>query len=308
MTRDRCRSCGRAFAFDPKDTPSNPNKVTDKRFQSIIRNVSARETISFTERQVYYEFDGQVHRWRHRFGRIFRRARRARTDPALVRRYCYRWRGVHGTIPGLLGGVPGVDVLPVPPWPDLTSYSFERVLVTESAEVAAMLVANNVHFEQNCAILSADGYPVGLADSLLAMLRRNPRLQVYVVHDASPAGCSLPLTLRQADWFPGDGTTVFDLGLLPRHVLARRLYSVTGAPAALPDTISQKLTPRETTWLEQGNTSELEAIRPSLLIRGIVRGFARRLEDEPGVEPRRRDDSVWIFGDDTDAYTSENFG
>src|SRR5256714_14539329 len=108
----------------------------------------------------------------------------------------------HGNPEKLL---PAVDRNPPPAQalpPDVTSYSFDRAVVTDRAETAAMLVANNFHFENDCAVLSLDGYPGAMAPTILEMLKRNPQLHVFGVHDASPQGCLLPLQLRGPNWFP----------------------------------------------------------------------------------------------------------
>ncbi|NET29771.1 hypothetical protein [Okeania sp. SIO1I7] len=42
---------------------------------------------------------------------------------------------------------------------EVTAYSFDRLIVCETAEIAQFLIANNFHFEHNCAVLSIDGYP-----------------------------------------------------------------------------------------------------------------------------------------------------
>ena len=159
--------------------------------------------------------------------------------------------------------------------PDLTAYSFDRALVTDKTEVAAMLVANNFHFENNCAILSVDGYPEGITNIVMEMLRRNPKLKVFALHDASAEGCKLPITLREEKWFPDQATSIIDLGLRPQHVKKMRVFTLAGQRQTLPTEVRELLTAEEAAWLEQGNIAELEVLRPAGLIRAIYRGFAR---------------------------------
>ncbi|BAU41594.1 hypothetical protein [Leptolyngbya sp. O-77] len=49
--------------------------------------------------------------------------------------------------------------------------------------IAQMLISNNVHFENNCAILSINGYPQPIFDTVMKMLRRNPGLTVFAFQD-----------------------------------------------------------------------------------------------------------------------------
>ena len=171
------------------------------------------------------------------------------------------------------------------PEPDLTAYSFDRALVTDTAAIAAVLVANNFHFENNCAILSLDGYPHAIADTVRAMLRRNPRLTVFAVHDASPRGCALPLELRQNGWFPDPSITIVDLGLRPRQAWALRLFQLTAQATRLPTDLKARIGSDEIAWLESGRLCELAAVRPVRLMRAIFQGFAAARQANQGAAP-----------------------
>ena len=195
--------------------------------------------------------------------------------------------------------------------PDLTSYSFDRALVTDHADTAAMLVANNFHFENNCAVLSVDGYPEGVADTVLTMLRRNPELKVYALHDASSEGCSLPLSLREERWFPDPAINVIDLGLRPRHAKTMRLFTLIGASQTVPDSLREVLAPEEVVWLESGHVAEVSVLRPARLIRGIYQGFSREsdLDSEAARDLEREDayaSSGWSYYGGF--YGSDSFG
>lgn len=159
--------------------------------------------------------------------------------------------------------------------PELFNYSFDRVLVTDQAETAAMLVANNFHFEYNCAILSADGYPPGTAATVMMMLRRNPKLQAFALHDAAVEGCRLPLLLRTESWFPQLTVTVLDLGMRPRHAQARRMIILHGPSTVVADELATLLSPHEIEWLARGNRAEIAAIRPQRLMRIVAYGIAQ---------------------------------
>jgi hypothetical protein len=187
--------------------------------------------------------------------------------------------------------------------PDLTAYSFDRALVTDKTEVAAMLVANNFHFENNCAILSVAGYPEDITDIVMEMLRRNPQLKVFALHDASTEGCKLPLTLREEKWFPDQAISIIDLGLRPQHVKKMRVFTLAGRRQTLPTEVRELLTVGEAAWLERGNTVELEVLRPVGLIRAIYRGFTYATQiSEDGAR------GAWIYGSGMELYLWDSFG
>ena len=99
----------------------------------------------------------------------------------------------------------------------LKAYSFDRLVVCDSANIAQLLIANNFHFENNCAILSITGYPQSIFNTTMEMLRRNPDLKVYAIHDCSPKGVSLINHLRTSErWFLNSNVTIIDIGILPR--------------------------------------------------------------------------------------------
>lgn len=188
-------------------------------------------------------------------------------------RHLLRWKQVYGPIPGLL---PRRDQaaasMPREVPADVAAFSFDRAVVTDRWETAAMLVANRFHFEHNCAVLSLDGYPDGIADTVKEMLRRNPRLTVFALHDASTEGCLLPLRLREADWFPDPRVRVVDLGLRPYMAKGLHLPELQGPAASHPGL--EKVCPaREYRWLAAGHVSELAALRPTQLLRGVYKGF-----------------------------------
>jgi hypothetical protein len=191
--------------------------------------------------------------------------------------------------------------------PDLTAYSFDRALVTDGAETAAMLVANNFHFENNCAILSADGYPYDLRETVMGMLRRNPELKVFAVHDATAAGCALPQTLREERWFPDHAIRIVDLGLRPHHVQRLNLFTPPGTARVLPSEQRANLAPEEVAWLEQGHTAEAAALRPARLMRAIYQGFARA--GQVGAADSGGDGGIiWFYDGGADVYAADSFG
>ncbi|MEG4026051.1 hypothetical protein [Microcoleus sp. S13C4] len=192
-----------------------------------------------------------------------------------------RWQTVNGTVEKLLPA-PRQEALPASIDPEVSAYSFDRAIICDSDEIAQFLIANNVHFENNCAILSISGYPQSIFDTVIEMLRRNADLKVYALHDANPAGVSLVHQLRTSpNWFANQAVTILDLGISPRQILETRdmfvQQSQTMAQSArqLPDTVRQGLTAQELAWLDAGNFVELESFTPQRLLRVVNYGLAQ---------------------------------
>jgi hypothetical protein len=191
------------------------------------------------------------------------------------------WQRVNGALEKLLPA-PRQESLPASIDPEVSTYSFDRAIICDNDEIAQFLIANNVHFENNCAILSISGYPQSIFDTVIEMLRRNADLKVYALHDANPAGVSLVHQLRtNPDWFADQAVTIFDLGISPRQILETRdmfvQQSQTMAQSArqLPDAVRQGLTAEELAWLDAGYFLELESFTPQRLLRVVNYGLAQ---------------------------------
>jgi hypothetical protein len=190
-------------------------------------------------------------------------------------KYLAKWRKVHGEIPLLVPRREAARLEAPRQVPaDVAAFSFDRAVVTEHWDTAAMLVANRFHFEHNCAVLSGDGYPGGIAPTVKEMLRRNPRLTVFALHDASPGGCLLPATLREPEWFPEPSVRIVDVGLRPGTVRALKLPAVHEKPGKLPPRLADLLPAEDVKWLRQGNVGELAALRPTQVMRTLARAIA----------------------------------
>ncbi|MBW4630904.1 MAG: hypothetical protein KME30_03050 [Iphinoe sp. HA4291-MV1] len=227
-----------------------------------------------------------------------------------VQGWLNRWQQINGSITKILPS-PQEQSTPIAINPDVTAYSFDRLVVCDSAVIAQMLIANNFHFENNCAILSITGYPQNIFDTTMQMLRRNPDLTVYALHDCSPKGVSLVNDLRtNPSWFLNSHVTIIDIGLLPRQIIAAsRAMFIQSSPESANDAkqlapeIRSPLSAEELGWLESGNFLELESFTPKKLIQILNRGIAKsRTLDS--------DDSTLILVDDTGSsmYVSESFG
>jgi DNA-directed RNA polymerase subunit RPC12/RpoP len=236
--------------------------------------------------------------------------------------YLEPWTAVHGALEKMVpfGQAPPTEPQKVPP--DVTQYSVDRALVVEDAQTAAMLVANRFHFENNCAILSKDGYPFGsitieggsaasLRETVMEMLRRNPKLQVYVVHSASGAGAMLASQMRDHAWFPEQSVRVIDLGLRPTDALKMGLISLEGSYVQLSESVRSALKPEEAKWLEEGNSAELATLRPAKLMRAVYQGFARAGQIGADGSTGGADGGpifIWGYDGGADIYAADSFG
>ena len=179
-------------------------------------------------------------------------------------------------------------------------------MICDRAEIARCLIANNFHFENNSAVLSVDGYPQDVFDTVMDMLRRNPGLHVYALHDASSRGVALPHTLStDTRWFAGTTARIFDLGLLPRQIFNRSVFVEKETPNQLiPEPILATLRPDEVSWLQAGNFVSLESFPPQMLLRIITRGIAK------SRDPQSQDALVPVVWADGGVYYygAESFG
>ena len=223
-----------------------------------------------------------------------------------------RWQRVNGTLEKLLSA-PRQNALPAAIDPDITAYSFDRAIVCDSDEIAQFLIANNVHFENNCAIISISGYPQSIFDTVIEMLRRNADLKVYTLHNANPAGVGLVHQLRtSSNWFANQQVTIFDLGISPRQILETRdmfvQQSQTMAQSArqLPDAVRQGLTAEELAWLDAGNFVELESFTPQKLLRVVNYGLAQSGDPQGNDGLILVDDNVGYGGGYV--FVSDSFG
>lgn len=165
---------------------------------------------------------------------------------------------------------------------DITAYSFDRAVICDNSAIAQMLIANNFHFENNCAVLSITGYPQSIFSTVMEMLKRNPDLKVYALHDASPHGVNLVHQLRNnSQWFADSNVIIYDLGLLPKQILSSRgLFIQSSSESAqqakqLPSEVRASLSIEEQKWLDEGKFVELESFTPAKIIQVLNQGIAK---------------------------------
>ncbi len=218
-----------------------------------------------------------------------------------------RWQTINGSVNKILPAPREENLLSPSINPDVTAYSFDRLVVCGNSTIAQLLIANN------CAILSITGYPQNIFETTMEMLRRNPDLKVYAFHDCSPQGMTLAHNLRtSANWFLDSNFTIIDVGLTPRQILStqRGMFVQTSDESAqeaklLAPEIRSILSTEDLQWLDSGNFVELESFTPAKLIQILRRGISST--NNLAVEDNS---SILIFSDynDTGVYAVESFG
>jgi hypothetical protein len=223
-------------------------------------------------------------------------------------RWLARWNSINNS-PEKILSTPQNSSLPTAPNPEVTAYSFDRVVICDKPEIAQLLISNNFHFENNCAILTIDGYPQSIFTTTMEMLRRNLELEIYALHDCSPRGIQLVSRLRQDEnWFPNPAISIIDVGILPRQIIDNRhlltLQSDASAALArqLPADIRGILNPKELVWLDAGCYLELEFFSPQKLIRILQRAISESRE-LAAIE-----DDGMVVADNGNYYPVDSFG
>jgi hypothetical protein len=300
-TDGKCKDCHKTFAFEP----TSGDLFTDVAFQAMIDRVSSLGKVRWGKEHLYYEACRLLFKRKGGGGGcmlvtciLFTLGACISTSsmmpilallacvlivkflkrPVLLRpldeptftRHFEKWCVAHGTPKGLIerppeGARPARRVSEA----DLADYSFDRAVICDRARTVDLLLANNFHFENNCAVLGVGGYPKMSFETVREMLRRNPRLQVFVLHDATPAGCNLAWKLaNDPAWFKGR-VRVIDVGLRPLNASFFKGSFIQAHQAVAP---SKALSATEQGWLGQ-YALELAAIRPEQVIKRLFKAM-----------------------------------
>jgi DNA-directed RNA polymerase subunit RPC12/RpoP len=345
----RCKQCHHRFVFEP--TTMGVHKISDGFFAKAIADISANNTLYFTPKQLLYLINYRIDRrlglrltglqvggfitagvgmfllrqvWfilvPIGVGLIIlgstKRFRRRKTIPLRISAsqldsWLYTWAPING-VPEKLLGSPQAAELPATVSPEVSAYSFDRLVVCESDTIAHLLITNNFHFENNCAILSANGYPQSIFETTMQMVRRNPDLKVYILHNCSPQSIEQLHQLRQSpQWFLESDVVIVDIGILPRQILSatRGMFIQTSPESAqaaqqLSADVRQGLSAEEIKWLETGNYVELESFTPQKLIQILNRGMAG--SRDLGLD--RNDGYILMDDGGSSIYTVDSFG
>jgi len=255
----------------------------DRALGAAIERAGAPGDVRYTERQLY-----------HQLCRVLlpRPAirRPAFTLPAPVSYDRFR-AALHrrGEVPGLVAPQP----LRIGTEDELFDYGLPRLLVCQHPEIATMLLANDLHMEAACPVVSLADLP--LDPRWMAALRAG-NATVYVLHDASAAGLAttgqvrfrLAVAARSPFGAEADapGIRITPLGLRPAHAAALHLTaSWSGEPVEVP---LDGLHPWERRWLAAGRVAEVAAVEPARLVRTVHRLVRGQRRVRPGL-PRLRE-------------------
>lgn len=306
----KCPKCGGLFAFEPKDG----DKVTDMLFKKAIDAVSANGSLRWGVEHLYYEICrrkkvtvptacvvvpallclgltvvalfGKPAFFLMALGAFLIAGgtliARLMSGPLVkvteddFTTWWKRYRETHGDPPGLIVRQPQ-PTMPQNLEADIGDYSFDRAVICDRARTVDLLLANNFHFENNCAVLSIDGYPKGPFETVRAMLKRNPRLEVFALHDATLKGCELAHVLaNDPAWFGGQ-VKVVDVGLRPGH--AGPFKGLLQPSTTRIVTANSFLTAAEAEWLSE-YALELAAVRPEQVLKRLFRAIQRKGTEE----------------------------
>jgi hypothetical protein len=333
----KCPKCHRPFVFDP----ANRDPLTDMGFQHAIDHVSSNGTVFFAERHLLRHLARVLGKGEARNQRaaalvfggvvvlitfmmgigihilllavaaaelalvavIYGLIQDGPAADYVVQNLYTRWKKVNGD--------PAKLALPPPAAParklshdELVAYSFDRAVICDQRDIVDVLLANRFHFENNCAVLSADGHPAAAFETVRKMLRNNPRIEVFVLHDASPDGCALAWKLRNDPaWFQGIGRVV-DVGLRPAHakLFPGGVVDITRDVAPDPG-----IKPDERAWLAK-HELELAVVRPEQLIKRLYRAIVKH--EEQAFEPDAIASDPLLLGSDTSVVDggADSFG
>ena len=303
-----CPGCHKLFAFEPQ----LGDKLTDTAFQKAIDAVSAKGQVRWGVEHLYYEIARRARGTivpflvagaifgivgvfflavRHPIGLIpigiaaflafiawRRKGKTVHLALADFNRMWSTWRTVHGEPNGLIVRASARGT-PTPRRSfdsDIADYSFDRAVICDRARTADLLIANNFHFENNCAVLSMDGYPEPLFDTVRSMLKRNPKLRVFALHDSSARGCRMAHRLtHEKEWFAGQGE-VTDVGLRPSQADAFRGLFLAAGPAVVG---GGGISALEARWLSQ-NALELAVLRPEQILKRLYAAMNRKEHED----------------------------
>lgn len=191
-----------------------------------------------------------------------------------------RWLQTHGPPAGLLAPKSAKTATPQPFGKEMLNYSFDRAVICDNPHTVDILLANQFHFEHNCAILTIGGYPPDSFDTIKAMLKNNPKLQVFVLHDATLNGCLITQQLiTEKQWFRHYGV-VIDVGLRPAQ--AKRFRGFLMSASAVSTHKADWLRKGELEWLQKYKL-ELAVIPPAKLLKLLYKAFIDYQDRTEGV-------------------------
>jgi hypothetical protein len=160
--------------------------------------------------------------------------------------------------------------------PDLADYGLQRVLICTDRDIAAMLIANHIHMELGCAVLSlSEAMP--LPDMICAMLARDQAPRIFLLHDADLEGMTLLSHARVRLRIPEDMSLV-EVGLRPFQAMRMHLFvERTEAGTVEGWHFLDGLSHFEGWWVKAGLRATISGISPLTLFRFLRQSIVGKL-------------------------------
>ena len=251
-----CRKCRRSFILDPKKWQSGGTGITDGKFLAILRRATADGTRSVTGNELFTQARQHLQA-RAASVAVLAVVVGAGLATAIIGLVHLSLVGLVGGFFALVAGValcvqrsgisrrnwnrvvetwkarepiplllekPGLHS-PPPEWtePDMYEYGAERLVLCERDILVDWLVRNGVHLKERALILSESGYPDYLLGPARRLLEDNPRLPVYLLHDATKSGRDMEARVRRSPEFAVADHPLTDLGLFEDDARGLRL-------------------------------------------------------------------------------------
>ncbi len=299
----RCPNCSHTFVTEPTE-----DHVTDRMVLNAVGAVSHGGVSFYLRRHLYYELLRR-HLWRIRRSRRWALLFFALAVAAVIVHLIWDMPALlfFALVFGVLTVVKGVDrfrvsrpvetmldrwvevnpdekLLTGAPRPsvkesdtesELGAASFDHLLICDRNEYVDFLLANLFHFHFSCPVLGISKYPQDVFPDMVARLKTNPNLRVFLVHDLTPDGLDLARKVKQdPQWFGDTDVEIIDLGLLPEH---RPMVDKLLAPLS-------DITAQEAGGGKERQWTELTVVSPDNLISLCAAGLR---EGRPFPTPKR---------------------
>lgn len=260
----KCLRCERRFIFDPKKHANGGKGLTDAYFIKCIEKLSRNGTYFFTEDELYCFMaqqtrpgmagciigafiitaiiTGGLHLmmalgiWPAFFVLPILVLMAVKISNSVLSRkkwakYLRHWQQMTGndahkdnhlsamlTTPQLLEKPSQANE------PDIYDYGAAKLLICEHDIQVDWLVKNGFHAENGIVIISENFYPQYLTEQVQELIKNNPDLDIYTLHNSDSNGESMIGRLQNPlnNWGLG-GLEIVDLGLSSEHLLKAKL-------------------------------------------------------------------------------------
>ena len=247
-----CTRCGYRFTLHPK---KNGVKITDCKFQAIVRKASANGTTFFTPEELYLKAVQRLRTTKLASSwsalcltfviacSMFMITSNPQASaivaavmfctllliffnlPNVIDRDDWRshvaeWRAVKGEVKGMIRK----PELHQPPqnWyeEDIYAHGLSRILIVEEDLQVDWLVRNRFHMHHATLVLSRSGYPAYIQEFAVLALEQNPDLQVFLLHNTDPKAAQMHDNVPASKNLDLSNHSVFDLGITEASLTA----------------------------------------------------------------------------------------